>query len=148
MTRTLHPTGIAMLLATLLLTGCAGIQSSLDIVEGINFERIDSNTASITNVYLHRTAQGMDLHGELKRKLANRGRIPGHLYVMLIDPQGEKLKEADVDYTRHNPQSSHAHFSIPLPIKLPAGSTIRITHMAAEPHDLSDHPQWGERAIH
>ncbi len=123
MTRTLHPASFAMLLATLLITGCAGIQSSHDIVEGIKFERIGSNTASITNVYLHRTPQGMDLHGELKSKLASRGRIPGHLHVMLVDPQGQKLKEADVDYTRHNPQSNHAHFSIPLPIELAAGST-------------------------
>ncbi len=130
------------------ISGCAAIQSSRDIVKGVNFERIDSNAASISHLYLHRTPEGMDLHGELKRKLAGRGAIPGHLHVTLIDPQGQMLKEADIDYKRHNAQSNHAHFSIPLPMTLETGSSIRITHMASERNDLGDHPQWIDPSAH
>ncbi len=138
-----------LLLVAMFITGCTAIKSSRDIVEGIHFERIDSNAASITHIYLHRRApDGMDLHGELKRKLAGRGQIPGHLHITLIDPQGQILKEANVDYKRHNAQSNHAHFSIPLPVSLETGSTIRITHMAAERNDLGDHTQWTDDSAH
>ncbi|MBL1259415.1 MAG: hypothetical protein COB33_002650 [Thiotrichaceae bacterium] len=133
---------LALLLITAFIAGCAGLQSSRDLVKDVHFERIESNIASIRNVYLHRTAKGMDLHGELTRKSTARGAIPGHLHVTLKDVQGNVLKSADVDYRRHNKQSNHSHFSISLPITLKSGSTIEIKHMALELSNLSAHPQW------
>jgi len=139
---------LTLLLFTLFISACAGIQSSRDIVEGVNFEFINSDTASITNVYLHRTPEGMNLHGELQRKSKARGPIPGHLHVSLLDSQGKLIKSADVDYKRHNKQSNHSHFSIALPIKMESGSTIQITHASSERNDLADHPKWLDTAKH
>lgn len=140
--------GLKLTLIGVLLSGCAMMQSSHDLVEGINFERNGSDVAAPSNVYLHRTADGMNLHGELKRKSTGRGPIPGHLHVELIDPQGKLLKGADVDYRRHNKQSDHAHFSIPLPVSLQTGSTVRITHITIERNDFEDHPKWSDTSKH
>jgi len=139
---------LALLLIAAVMTGCAGLQSSRDIVEGVNFDRVESDVAAVSNVYLHRTDSGMDLHGELKRKSSARGPIPGHLHVSLLDAQGNFLKGADIDYKRHNKQSNHSHFSIALPITMESGSTVRIAHMASERSDLGDHPQWVDSPKH
>jgi len=148
MAKHLYSKVLALLLMTAFISGCASLQSSRDLVKDVHFERIASDTASIRNVYLHRTADGMDLHGELTRKSLARGPIPGHLHVNLKDAQGHFLKSADVDYKRHNKQSNHSHFSISLPITLESGSTIEIKHITSERSDLNDHPTWDDSAQH
>jgi len=148
MTKRLYSKALALLFITVFVSGCAGIHSSRDLVTDVHFERIASDTASIRNIYLHRTPSGMDLHGELTRKSASRGAIPGHLHVTLKDAQGKFLSGADVDYKRHNKQSNHSHFSISLPIALESGSTIEIKHMASERSDLTEHPKWTNSSQH
>lgn len=137
-----------LLLIAVFTMGCSAIQSSRDFVEGVNFERNGSNIATPRGVYIHRTAEGMDLHGELKRNRVRRGPIAGHLHVVLFDPQGNFLMAADVDYKRHNVQADHAHFSIPLPLVLETGSTVEITHIGFERDGLSDHPVWADKHEH
>ena len=110
---------------------------------GINIERIDSNAADIGHVYVTQVDDTLSLRGELKKRLSKRGPIPGHLHVTLINSQGEMLKEADINYTRRNVKSSKAFFSTKLPIDLPSGSTIRITHFERKTHQpIPDQPNW------
>ncbi len=103
--------------------------------ENITIERVDSKAAAINHAYITRTKDGLSLHGELKRDLAGRGPIPGHLHITLIDPQGKVLKETDIGYMRRNVKSSIATYHTKLPIDLLPGSKVRITHFGTEDHE-------------
>ena len=112
-------------------TGC----STINLVKeqsDIAIERVDSKSASISHAYLTRTDDQILLKGEIKRRLIGRGSLPGYLHVTLIDPQGQVIMEADIDYMRRNVKSSIATFRALLPVDLAPGSTVQLTHFTTE----------------
>ncbi|MDH5302194.1 MAG: hypothetical protein OEW58_12625 [Gammaproteobacteria bacterium] len=110
----------------------------------ITIERVDSNTANISHVYLKHSDGQLLLRGEVKpHQSSRRTPIPGHLHITLIDPQGKMLKEADISYMRRSVNSSKAFFSTELPVDLPPGSTIKITHFERQTHEpIPVEPNW------
>lgn len=111
----------------------------------IHIERIDSEGATINRAYLSRDDAALILRGEIKRRPTDRGRIPGHLHITLIDLTGTPFKEADIGYMRSNTNSSFASFTAKLPVELAPGSTIIIKHYTSDTHDVySAEPAWRE----
>jgi len=134
---------LLLVLTTLITTGGCSTTSMVQDEKGITIERVDSSTATISNVYLTYSDGFLSLRGEVKRRLMGRGPIFGHLHITLIDPAGEILKVADINYMRRNIKSSTASFSERLPIDLSQGSIVRITHFNSENHDtLPNEPVW------
>lgn len=103
---------------------------------GITIERINSDGARISHVYLTRTGDQFLLRGKVKRRFPGRGPIPGHLHVTLRDPQGKVFTEADIDYARRRVNASIATFNIELPVGLTPGSAVQITHFTSESHKI------------
>ncbi|MDH5766401.1 MAG: hypothetical protein OEZ38_10345, partial [Gammaproteobacteria bacterium] len=102
----------------------------------ISIKRLDSKEAQITQTYLNVADNRLILRGQIKQKLHNRGPIPGHLHITLIDPNGQALMETDIGYLRNNVQSSTAKFSTEIPVHLSSGSTIKIAHFTTKNHTV------------
>lgn len=137
MIRSIHKRHILSILfvgITLVTASACSTTKMVKEENSINIERIDSKVADISHAYLKRSDGQLILRGEVKRSSVGRGPIPGHLHITLIGPQGEMLKEANISYMRRNVKSSRAFFSTELPIDLPPGSTIKITHFDRETH--------------
>jgi len=138
-----RPLSLILALSTLLIASGCSTTNTVQQESGITIERIDSSAATISNAYLTYQDGFLSLRGEVKRRLMGRGPIIGHLHVALIDPEGNTLKVADINYMRRNIKSSTASFSERLPLDLSEGSTVRITHFNSEHHDnLSSEPVW------
>ncbi|MDH5571548.1 MAG: hypothetical protein OEY89_07265 [Gammaproteobacteria bacterium] len=115
------------IIAALFISGCSTDNGI--IKEGpINLQRINSDTAQVTNTFLETIKSTLVLRGELKRRTQQRGAIPGHLKVELIDHNGKIIKEDQINYMRNNSKSSNAKFSYPIQHDLSFISTVRITH--------------------
>jgi len=138
-----QPLSLLLALAMLLIASGCSTTSTVQQEAGITIERVDSSAATINNAYLSYQDGFLSLRGEVKRRLMGRGPIIGHLHVALIDPEGNTLKVADINYMRGNIKSSMASFSERLPLDLAHGSIVRITHFNSEHHDnLSSEPVW------
>jgi len=138
-----QPLSLLLVLSMLLIASGCSTTNTVQQETGITIERIDSNAATISNAYLTYQDGFLSLRGEVKRRLMGRGPIIGHLHVALIDPAGNTLKVADINYMRRNIKSSTASFSERLPLDLSHGSIVRITHFNSEHHDnLSSEPMW------
>lgn len=124
---------MALLLVLLSTTGCAMDQMAFQPLD-VKLERVNSDTAVITSIYLQKRKEGMVLNGELDRRSPTLGFIPGDLYVELISPDGKVVKEAEIDYQHKGGKSRGARFSLVIPEPLDKGSTIRVTH-----HDKKFH---------
>ena len=125
---------IALIAAVIIaLSGCATSKTA-GPQDRITIEKVGSNSVNITHAYLSQTDSGLTLHGELKRRQHSHALIPGHLHVELIDPNGQELQTADVDYKRKGTKSHISTFHLPIPIELAPGSTIRITHYEPDSH--------------
>lgn len=119
-------------IAGTLVTGCA--TNSIDKQKQIAIERVDSSSVKIGHAYFAKTAEGLMLRGEVKRKMHSHGKIIGHLHVELISPQGQVLKTAEVKHNKKGSSDHIADFSMLLPVELAAGSVVRIIH-----HDMKSH---------
>ena len=130
----LFKSGAAVILI-MFLTACA---TTTDYAKkaGITIERVDSSTVNVSHAYLAKTADGLLLRGEVKRKIHSHGSIPGHLHIELIDPQGQLIKTAEVDHSRKGSSDHIADFQVLLPLELSVGSVIRVVH-----HDASSHKE-------
>lgn len=138
-----HFTKALFALTLIMLLASCTTSSLIKQDENITIERVDSRAAAINHAYITRTKDGLSLHGELKRDLAGRGPIPGHLHITLVNPQGKVIKETDIGYMRRNVKSAIATFHAKLPIDLLPGSTVRITHFDTEDHEmLPDETIW------
>jgi len=100
----------------------------------INIERIDSSSANITHAYLRFTDNELVLRGELKRRLASRGIIPGHLHVEIVDSVGDVIDESVVYYTRKCTSSSTSTYMYKTRVDPGRISVIRITHHNTHSH--------------
>ncbi len=135
---------VLLLLLVMTLTGCATTNGLIKEAD-LKLEVIDSSTVRITHASLQTSAGTLTLHGDLERRIAAHGPIPGHLHVDLLDPEGTVIKEIRIGYRYKGAKSHKATFNLPLPAALPVGSTLRVTH-----HDLRSHqseatqPTWEE----
>ena len=119
---------------TALLAGCS-VGNSLVKEGNVAIELVPSSSVKITRAYLVSTDKTLEVHGELMRRLSqSRLRIPGHLHIELVDPDDVVLKVADVDFIHKNVNSRVARFHLPIPVDLPAGSTVRVIHHDARSH--------------
>ncbi len=145
MLNNLRSRAATVLLATVALcaaTACSTTELAKE-EHGIHIEQIDSEGATIHRAYLSRDAEALFLRGEIKRRPTDRGRIPGHLHITLIDPAGKPFKEADIGYMRRSTNSSFASFTAKLPVEPAPGSTIIIKHFTSDTHDVySAEPAW------
>ena len=123
-----------------LVTGCTA--NGMAKQAQISIERVDSSTVKIGHAYITKTADGLVLRGEVKRKIHGHGSVPGYLHVELLNPQGQVLKTAEVNHNRKANSDHIANFSTLLPIELVTGSAVRIVHHDMKSHmsDASDSP--------
>jgi len=129
--KTLTSLGLAVVAGTLI-AGCA--TNGMAKQKQISIERVDSSSVNVGHAYIDKTADGLTLRGEVKRKIHSHGKVSGHLHVELINPQGQVLKTAEVNHNRKASSDHIADFSTLLPMELAPGSVVRIIH-----HDMKSH---------
>lgn len=112
-----------------LMTGCAAYGKDLVDNNTVKVEKVSSRWAKVTRVMVNQDDAGIVVRGEVQRWPPMRGPIPGHLNLEIIGPDGQMLEENTVGYHRRSYKSRYATFSTKIGTPLPAGSTIRVTHV-------------------
>jgi hypothetical protein len=110
-----------------LLSGCATTADSV-FERAISLERVASQHAEVTHVYLVHEDGAFTVRGQLTKRYGMRGTIAGHLHVSVVDSSGEVVSDTRIGYTRRSAQSRTATFFLKLPVEPPHGSTVQISH--------------------
>ena len=121
-----------MFLSALVVTGCATNQQKEFLDEkNITIERVDSSASHIEKVNVTKSEKGILIRGEIRKHSHNRGPIPGHLDLEIIDEEGESKLISTVKYHRRGHKAKVAKFKVELDIVLEKGDVIRIMHHRA-----------------
>ena len=119
-----------MLLSIVMVAVLAGCATGKDLVRNgtLNVERIDSNRARLSSVYVRQEGEGIYVRGKVSKRSSGRSPIPGHVHVAVIDPEGDVLGDTRTSYERTSGKGRSAYFSVQIPTEPPIGSTLRVTH--------------------
>lgn len=97
----------------------------------VSVERVPSDQARISRIYMLKKAEGILVEGELRPNRMTRAKPPGHVVVEVIGPDGTTVERVSAHYRRtgkvNKPAQRYA-FSVPLAGVPPAGSTVRVIH--------------------
>lgn len=126
---------IAILVTDSLTTGCATTGRDLVRDNTVKVEKISSEWGVVTFVSVVQERDEVALRGEVRRRPIGRGSIPGHIDVEVLDSSGATLEQMSTDYRRLSIKSRYAKFDAKLGTIPPSGSTIRVIHHDARPHD-------------
>ncbi len=106
-------------------------------------EKVGSTYARITHASLYTVESNQILlRGKLKRRSFQRGAIPGHLDVQLMNLDGKIFKEGEFRYSQKGSISRVSLFSIPIQIDPALISTVRIAHHVFGSHPAFVKPLW------
>ncbi len=119
-----------MLLSIVMVAVLAGCATGKDLVRNgtLKVERIDSNRARLSSVYVRQEGEGIYVRGTLTKRSAGRSPIPGHVHITVFDPEGDVLGDTRTSYERTSGKARSARFYVRIPIELSNGSTLRVTH--------------------
>ena len=124
--------GIALLIGTVLFSGCASSTISYEKNVSVQFERVSSEDAHISEAHAYEDGDELVIYGKVKRAVNNCcDAARGYVDIAVIGPGGFIL---DVIHTLYSPRnipksrSRSSHFTTRLPYTPPDGVTIRITH--------------------
>lgn len=128
--RGLRQGGVAVLLALLMATGASACatESVVGPQSGLRIERAASSQYSIDHVRVRSGQHAISVSGEVARVIRRRGRIPGDVEVALIGPDGVTLAQGHSSLKRRNRQAQAARFHLRLPVDVPPGSTLIVSH--------------------
>ena len=125
-TRYVH--SLLSLLTAVLLAGCTGGGKNLVRDGVVEIETVPSRQAAITSLRVAQNGPNMMLRGRVQRRPIGWGRIPGHIDVELVGPDGSVLEKTRAGYRQRSIKSRYAEFHGRLDTTPPAGSTIRVIH--------------------
>jgi hypothetical protein len=94
----------------------------------VNIERNSSVHASIYNIAVTSTESTVTVSGTLHKKHRKRTYIPGHVDIMFVSSDGALLKRVKTDYYSRSYKSRTSMFRAEVPLALPEGSTVYLTH--------------------
>ena len=122
---------IAILLSSIIVTGCATNQINLANTDQIDVVKISSRSAKFTKLAVYSNDSGISVSGELRKRIPSRGRIYGHVDVDVLSPNGTVLFTTTTNYHRKSRKSHLSKFTIDIPLVLERGSTVRAIHHRA-----------------
>jgi hypothetical protein len=129
---TIKTTQIIIIFTIAVITGCSSNTRPTDTrpasLDHIKLERIDSSSAGIIHAYLKFSDDQLVLRGEIKRKLHQRGTVPGHLNVEVIDTAGTVIDDTAVCYKLKCTNTGTSSFIYKTSRDPQEISVIRITH--------------------
>jgi len=109
-------------------TGCSALTDNYTQENNIKINKLNSDMATIAQVNVEQTESGIYIRGQLRRKLNQRGSIPGHIDIEIKNPAGKSLYKQKVSYMRKNTQSAYSRFYQAIDLKPEPGSTILVKH--------------------
>ena len=124
--------GMALLLAAFI-GGCSSFAIDLDITDRVRVERVDSANARVTTVRVRDHDGQLTVSGRLKKRRGDRGWIPGHLHIDVLDHGGAVLARMTADYYRLSAKQSTSAFRKPLDVSTDQVVIVRVTHH--QPHE-------------
>jgi len=122
---------VAILLSSIIVTGCATNRINLANTDQIDVVKISSRSANITKLAVYSNDSGISVSGELRKRIPSRGRIYGHVDVDILSPDGTVLFTTTSNYRRQNRKSHSSNFTIGIPLVLEHGSAVHVTHHRA-----------------
>lgn len=113
------------------LHGCATNAENLVQEKKVNVETVQSEYGHISRISVWASEAGTEIAGEVHGSTHRRGYILGHIDVEVIKPDGTILITDKYEYHNRGGKSRVTPFSVMIPMVVPYGSTIRLTHHAA-----------------
>jgi len=123
-----------LVLALSILHGCATNGPRIT-ADQLTIDKISSDQVNIGTVYAYKTAEGIDIVGEVKLNRRMVGDPPYHMGVMIIDSEGKVLYTAYTHYYRYGKptkESDTFKFSLIIPLTPPKGSIVRLVSEASK----------------
>jgi len=131
---------LIIIYSTVVLSLISGIALSKerDLVKDntVKIERVASKYAVVTNVNVRQIDSVLSVYGTIKKRPTfGRGPVPGHIDTEVIEPNGRTVSKKNVRYIRNSTVSRLSKFNFNLDIEVAPGSTLRVVHHDALPHD-------------
>lgn len=129
--------GVLSLAVVAAAIGCASLAPDLVRQGAVTVEYQPSRySAHWSHVAVRRTESGTVISGEFHKRSLHRGKLSGHADIEVVSPDGSLLAQtkAPYGYGSATGKIQRAGFSAVLPVQVPQGSTVRVTHhgVAAE----------------
>jgi hypothetical protein len=112
------------------LHGCATTAENLTDEDRVKIETVPSEYGHLSRISVWAGEAGTEIVGEVHGRSHGRGYIRGHIDVEVFKPDGTILLTEQYTYHDHGGKSRVTRFSVMLPIVIPEGSTVRLTHHA------------------
>ena len=119
---------MAVLLSSLLVSGCATNRVDLVANEKVIVEKVTTSSEYFSKTSVYSTDSGMTVSGELHKRWSSRGHIFGHVEIEVISPDETVLCIIDTSYHPRSLKSSSAIFSADIPLMVEDGTIVRIIH--------------------
>lgn len=118
-----------IVLSSLVVTGCATNQQKEYLKQNnITVERVDSKRAYIGIVNVTEAGEGIEIRGDIRRRLNSRGAIPGHMDIELIHDDGQVISKSYAEYSRRNHKAKTAEFKLKLDTAPKENYIVRVAH--------------------
>jgi hypothetical protein len=129
--------GVLSLAVAAAAMGCASLASDLVGQGAVTVEYYPSRySAHWSHVAVRRSESGTAISGEFHKRSLHRGKLSGHADIEVVSPDGSLLAQttAPYGYGSTTGKVQRAGFSTVLPVQVPEGGTVRVTHhgVAAE----------------
>lgn len=112
-----------------LTAGCASVANKDAVTnKDVTINNVSSDSASINLVNVQSNKAGATIRGKLRRKYTATGPIPGHLDIIITQPDGNVQYSGQHAYMRTNRNSEYSKFHLALDKSIAKGSTIEIKH--------------------
>lgn len=132
---------ILILLASVItFTGCASKGVNLVKTGDVSVQIKNSNQVEINNVYVKQLKNEVLIHADVRPLTPTRFFQPGHLSFILMTANGQQIFNLDITrYTRehmgsHNSAMKHVSFWVRMPLIIPEGAKLKITHHNSTAH--------------
>lgn len=120
-----------------MLHGCAITAENLVHEDKVKIETVQSEYGHLSRISVWASEAGTEIVGEVHGRSHGRGYIRGHIDVEVITPDGTILLTEKYTYHNRGGKSRVTPFSVMIPIVVPDGSTVRLTHHATpDDHQL------------
>jgi hypothetical protein len=110
------------------LQSCAAKPLNLVGEDKVTVETVPSIYGHLSRVSVVSSETGIKVAGEVHGSSHQRGYIRGHVDVEVIFPDGTIQDKETFKYHYRGGKSRATPFSVEIPIVIPEGSTIRVTH--------------------
>jgi len=108
---------------------------------GLTISTVDSKDVSVSNVYVRQFENEILIHADARPTEPVRFFHPGHLSFELFTADGHQFFNLDVTrYTRkhsdgHRSKMKHVSFWVRMPIDLPNGARLTVSHHEKSVHE-------------